>query len=45
MAYIPDLTERFPEGMDGIDMTPSFYNEPIYREGYESSHEEDTELD
>ena len=27
--YIPDLTERFPEGFDGVDMTPSFYGEPV----------------
>ena len=23
--YIPDLTERFPEGYDGVDMTPSYF--------------------
>lgn len=23
--YIPDLTERFPEGLDGIDMTDSYF--------------------
>lgn len=23
--YIPDLTERFPEGFDGIDLTDSFF--------------------
>lgn len=27
--YIPDLTERFPEGFDGVDMTPSFFGEPV----------------
>lgn len=27
--YIPDLTERFPEGFGGVDMTPSFYGEPV----------------
>lgn len=24
-TYIPDLTERFPEGFDGVDMTDSYY--------------------
>lgn len=23
--YIPDLTERFPEGFGGVDMTPSYF--------------------
>ena len=23
--YIPDLTERFPEGFGGVDMTDSFF--------------------
>lgn len=27
--YIPDLTERFPEGFGGVDMTPSFYGEEV----------------
>lgn len=27
--YIPDLTERFPEGFDGVDMTPSYFGEPV----------------
>jgi hypothetical protein len=27
--YIPDLTERFPEGFRGIDMTPSYFGEPV----------------
>lgn len=31
MAYIPDMTERFPEGMDGVDMTPSNFHEKDYR--------------
>lgn len=26
--YIPDLTERFPEGFGGIDRTDSYFNEP-----------------
>lgn len=30
--YIPDLTERFPEGFGGIDMTPAYFGEPVYRE-------------
>lgn len=24
-VYIPDLTERFPEGFDGIDLTDSYF--------------------
>lgn len=24
-VYIPDLTERFPEGFGGVDLTDSFY--------------------
>ena len=44
--YIPDLTERFPEGFDGVDMTPSFYGEPVdwsraLKEDYPDDHEED----
>lgn len=27
--YIPDITERFPEGYDGVDMTPSYFGEPV----------------
>lgn len=27
--YIPDMTERFPEGMNGVDMTPSYFGEPV----------------
>lgn len=27
--YIPDITERFPEGYGGVDMTPSFFGEPV----------------
>lgn len=23
--YIPDLTERFPEGFDGVDLTDSYF--------------------
>jgi len=41
--YIPDLTERFPEGFDGVDMTPSFYGEPVDWSralGYEPTYEE-----
>ena len=44
MSYIPDLTERFPEGFGGIDMTPSYFGEPVdYGRsygGYEPSYEE-----
>lgn len=28
-AYIPDLTERFPEGFGGVDLTDSYY--PSFR--------------
>lgn len=28
-SRIPDITERFPEGFNGVDMTPSFYGEPV----------------
>jgi len=23
--YIPDMTERFPEGRDGVDMTENYF--------------------
>ena len=26
---IPDMTQRFPEGMNGIDLTPSYFGEPM----------------
>ncbi len=29
MTYIPDLTERFPEGFGGVDLTPSYFGEPV----------------
>lgn len=29
MCYIPDITERFPEGYGGVDMTPSYFGEPV----------------
>lgn len=41
--YIPDITERFPEGFGGVDMTPSFFGQPVdYSRayGYEPSDEE-----
>ena len=28
--YIPDLTERFPEGFGGVDMTDSFFLDDSY---------------
>lgn len=43
MTYIPDMTERFPEGMNGVDMIPSFFGEPVdYSRamGYETNHNE-----
>ena len=27
--YIPDITERFPEGYGGVDMTPAYFGEPV----------------
>ena len=27
--YIPDMCERFPEGLGGVDMTPSYFGEPV----------------
>jgi hypothetical protein len=35
--YIPDITERFPEGMDGVDMTDSFFGGGYYDSGREYS--------
>ncbi len=37
-VYIPDLTERFPEGFDGIDLTDSYF--PSERRGYEPTWDE-----
>ena len=46
--YIPDLTERYPEGFGGVDMTPSYFGEPVdwsreYKDDYED-YEEETEI-
>lgn len=41
--YIPDITERFPEGFGGVDMTPSYFGEPVdwtQSYGYEPAYEE-----
>ena len=41
--YIPDITERFPEGFGGVDMTPSYFGEPVdysLAYGYEPTYEE-----
>ena len=44
--YIPDITERFPEGFGGIDMTPKYFNEPVdYSTAYQPNHEEREEED
>lgn len=45
---IPDLTERFPEGFGGVDMTPSYFGEPVdwsqaYKEDYDDYDETPTE--
>lgn len=52
--YIPDMTERFPEGMYGIDMTNAYFGEPVdysralrsdYNDGeYDDGYEELMEL-
>jgi hypothetical protein len=43
--YIPDMTERFPEGLGGVDMTPSYFGEPVdYSRAYkEDDYEEEYE--
>ena len=44
--YIPDLCERFPEGMNGVDLTPSFYggevdwSRAIREDDYETEEED-----
>jgi len=40
--YIPDLCERFPEGMDGVDMTDSFFGGGYYDSGREYSEKYET---
>lgn len=47
MVYIPDLTERFPEGFGGVDLTPSYFGEPVdwsraYKEDEDDCCEEET---
>lgn len=37
MTYIPDMTERFPEGMRGEDLTGDYF----YEEGYMPEYDED----
>ena len=41
MTYIPDITERFPEGFRGVDMTPSYFGEPVDWTNALHSDEED----
>lgn len=38
--YIPDMTERFPEGLDGIDLTDSFFPPTKYSRSYDFIPEE-----
>lgn len=39
--YIPDITERFPEGYGGIDMTSAFFGGMVDRSNaYQKDHEE-----
>ena len=33
--YIPDLTERFPEGFGGVDMTDSYFPSERRRDCYD----------
>ena len=40
--YIPDITERFPEGYGGVDKTEDYFYDD-YRDY--SSHEENEEFD
>lgn len=35
--YIPDITERFPEGFDGVDMTSKYF--PMERSMYDKEEE------
>ena len=35
-VYIPDLTERFPEGFGGVDLTDSYF--PDWRHGTERAY-------
>lgn len=49
--YIPDLTERFPEGFDGVDMTDSFFpsegnfNDRFYELNMEMLYKEEIEAE
>lgn len=43
MSYIPDITERFPEGFNGIDMTPKYFGEPVDYD-YENKEPDDVEI-
>lgn len=38
--YIPDLTERFPEGFGGVDMTNSFFPSGGYEPSWDELYEE-----
>lgn len=39
--YIPDLTERFPEGFGGVDMTNRYYNDLDDLRGFYKAYQED----
>ena len=46
--YIPDITERFPEGYGGVDMTPAYFGEPVdWSRAYQREKEdyEDRDID
>lgn len=44
--YIPDLTERFPEGFGGVDMTDSYFPSRHFRESdlWEMDNRNDEEI-
>ena len=47
--YIPDLTERFPEGFDGVDMTDSYFpptdSRVVFDKQMEKLYEEEAEYE
>lgn len=47
--YIPDLTERFPEGFDGVDMTDSYFpptnSRAVFDKQMEKLYEEEAEYE
>ena len=41
--YIPDLTERFPEGFGGVDMTNRFFPSGGYEPSWDELNEDDND--